>query len=72
MLETESQLSEELELLTKAFDDMQTSYKELLRNFDDKSESHTKLLSEVWSHGIFYFRNSRAISNVLSSVKKWK
>ena len=36
MLETESQLSEELELLTKAFDDMQVSYKELLKNFDEK------------------------------------
>jgi hypothetical protein len=47
MLETESQLSEELELLTKAFDDMQVSYKELLKNFDEKCESHTKLLSEV-------------------------
>jgi hypothetical protein len=47
MLETEVQLSEELDLLTKAFDDMRVSYKELLRSFDEKCDSYTKLLSEV-------------------------
>ena len=73
MLETESELSEELDLLTKAFDDMQVSYKELLKNFDEKCESHTKLLSEV--HDIYRFlafRNSRVISSVLSSARRWK